>query len=799
MEGPGPRSAWLHVLVTGRSPARPRGVGFVRFARVMTSSRMRPPGRAGRRAATVAVLTTALVSTLVSAPAHATGGDHDEPALGDQDPRPAVTWTTDPTLVAHATLSADHLEPGPPSGAQATPANGRRGPFAGQVIPGFSAVVDAGDGSFWAQPDNGFGSKANSADFLLRIYRITPRWETARAGAGDVRVDGFVQLRDPDRRIGFPIVNGDTAQRYLTGADFDIESLVQTRDGSFWIGEEFGPFLLHVDRTGRLLSAPVPMPGVRSPQSPDLEPGETPRLPASRGFEAMAGSPDGRYLYPVTEGAFVDDPLQRRRTVAQFDTQRGRYTGRTWSYETDRDANVVGDAFATSAHELLVVERDDFEGAAAVTKRVYRVDLRRAERDGFLAKELVLDALDVANPHGLDADGGYGTGDPWSLPVQSFETVVQLRDGRLLIANDNNYPGNAARRPGTPDDTELAIVELRRERVRSHPVTVIGHRGASGYRPEHTLASYELAIRQCADYIEPDVVATKDGVLVARHENEISGTTDVALRPELADRRTTKVIDGRSVTGWFTEDLTLAELRSLRAVERLPQLRPGSAAFDGRYEVPMLDEVLDLARRSVSCAGRQVGVYPETKHPTYFASIGLPLEGRLLSALRAAGLDRPDAPVVVQSFETGNLRWLARRTQVPLVQLVDCSGAPYDLVAAGDPRTYADLVTRTGLREVARYADGVGLCKDRVIPRTPDGRLARPTSVVRDAHREHLTVHAWTFRRENTFLPTDLRRGDDPAGTGDLAAEVRAFVGAGVDGLFSDNPDVAVAALGARP
>lgn len=455
----------------------------------------------------------------------------------------------------------------------------------------------------------------------------------------------------------------------------------------------------------------------------------------------------------------------------------------------------MGDAFLVRGDELLLVERDDFDGEQSVTKRVYRVDLDEADRSGRLEKELVLDALKIANPHGLGAGDGYGTGDPFSLPVQSFETVVQLRDGRLLLANDNNYPGNDARVPGTPDDTEMVLVDLRRERVATDDVTVVGHRGASGYRPEHTLAAYEQAILQCADFIEPDVVSTRDGVLVARHENEIGSTTNVAQHPEFADRRTTKTIDGTAVTGWFTEDFTLAELRTLRAKERIPAVRPQNTAFDGLYPVPTLAEVLDLARHSETCDGKQVGVYPETKHPTYFDSVGLSLEEPLVAALRDAGLDSRKAPVIVQSFETGNLRELDRLTKVDLAQLVSSSGAPYDLVAAGDPRTYADLVTRTGLREIARYADGVGLEKNVMIPRRADGTLGTPTPVIRDAHRAGLEVHGWTFRAENQFLPAEYRSSADPAAHGDLAGEVRVFLDAGMDGFFTDQPDLGVAAV----
>jgi glycerophosphoryl diester phosphodiesterase len=321
---------------------------------------------------------------------------------------------------------------------------------------------------------------------------------------------------------------------------------------------------------------------------------------------------------------------------------------------------------------------------------------------------------------------------------------------------------------------------------------VIGHRGASGYRPEHTLASYGLAIRMGADYIEPDLVSTMDGVLVARHENEIGGTTDVADHPEFADRRTTRTIDGKQVTGWFTEDFTLAELKTLRAKERLPQVRPDNTRYDGRFEVPTFDEVLELAARESKRRGVTIGVYPETKHPTYFDSIGLSLEEPLVRALRAHHLDRPNAPVLVQSFETSNLRELAREVKVPLVQLVDASGAPYDLVAKGDSRSYRDLVTPEGLRDVATYADAVGANKDLVLPRAADGSTGSPSDLVDDAHDAGLLVHVWTLRRENQFMATNFRVGSDPNAAGDLAAETRAFLDAGVDGVFSDNPDLAV-------
>ena len=701
-----------------------------------------------------------------------------------------------PTLVARAALSADSIQPGPPSGAQATPNNGRSGPFPGQVVPGFSAVVEGEDGLFYAMPDNGFGTKANSTDFLLRIYQVKPRWETADGGPGELEVNGFISLRDPDHQVPSPIVNGATADRLLTGGDFDIESLVRAPDGTFWVGEEFGPFLLHIGATGKVLQAPVPFPDGMSPQNPYLTPGQPSRIGGSRGFEAMGGSVDGRHLYPILEGAFLDDTDQRRRWIYEFDTTSGQYTGNRWAYQVDEATNVVGDAFTVKKNKLLVDERDNYDGAAAVFKRIYEIDLKHQDAQGFVEKALVVDLLTIANPDHIGftkSPGAYGVADPFAFPFVSVETVVELRDGRLLIANDNNYPGDDARHPGTPDDTEMVLLDLRRaEAPAEHTATLIGHRGSSGTRPEHTLASYEQAIQACADFIEPDLVPTKDGVLVARHENDITGTTDVAARPEFAALKKTKVVDGTSITGWFTEDLTLAQLKTLRAVERLPGVRPSNATFNGLYAIPTFDEVLDLARHSRTCDGDPVGVYPETKHPTYFDAAGLSPEEPLLATLAANGIDE-DYPVFIQSFETSNLKQLDRTTDIPLVQLIDSAGAPYDLRSTGDPTTYSDLVTRDGLRAISGYADGVGPSKDRVIPRDASGRLLQPTALVADAHRFGLVVHPFTFRVENQFLPADFRSSTDPNAPGDLVGELTVFLRAGIDGFFTDNP-----AIGAR-
>lgn len=324
---------------------------------------------------------------------------------------------------------------------------------------------------------------------------------------------------------------------------------------------------------------------------------------------------------------------------------------------------------------------------------------------------------------------------------------------------------------------------------------VIGHRGASGYRPEHTLAAYALAARMGANYIEPDLVPTKDGVLVARHESFINETTNVADKAEFASLRRVKVIDGVRYDGWFTEDFTLAQLKTLRAKERIPAVRQHNTIYNGRYKVPTLQEVLDLRERLSKELGRRIGVYPETKHPTYFRKAGVPLEEELVATLRRNGLDRKNAPVFVQSFETGNLRLLDRVLKVPIVQLLSSTGAPFDLVDSGSTTTYEDLSTKAGLEGIAEYADGVGPSKDQVVPRDPvTGRSATPTSFVDDAHAAGLLVHPYTFRAENQFLATEFRSSATGSDFGDLFGEVSQFFGLGVDGVFSDNPDIAVEA-----
>ena len=314
---------------------------------------------------------------------------------------------------------------------------------------------------------------------------------------------------------------------------------------------------------------------------------------------------------------------------------------------------------------------------------------------------------------------------------------------------------------------------------------VIAHRGASGERPEHTRAAYLRAIDQGADFIEPDLVMTRDGVLVVRHENEVSETTDIADRPEFAARRASRTIDGGTVSGWFTEDFTLAELKTLQARERLGALRPGSAAFDGREPVLTFAEAIEIARDG------GVGIYPELKHPSHFRSLGLDPEAALVEALEAAGWSAADAPVFVQCFEVGTLQRLRARLRVRLVQLMAAAGGPADR----PDLAYAAMAQPEGLKAVAAWADGIGVDKAMILPRDASGRSLAPTRLIDDAHAAGLEVHAWTFRAENHFLPAELRGGPDPASHGDLAAELRTFAALGVDGVFCDFPGEAVRAF----
>ncbi|ACO45018.1 esterase-like activity of phytase family protein [Deinococcus deserti] len=502
------------------------------------------------------------------------------------------------SLVGYAELKADTFAPGPASGAWN---GGLRGAarFGSQPVQGFSGVqFDPSGSGFVFLSDNGFGARNNSADYLLRLHRVALAPGTPAARLGQVSLGGVIELRDPDRKVPWQIVNESTSGRLLTGADFDLEGFAFAPDGTLWVGDEFGPYLLHFSADGRLLEAPVATP------------------------------------------------------------------------------NLAG------------------------------------------------------------------------LPT--------LRGQRPLV---------------------------------------VAHRGSSGTRPEHTLEAYRVAIEAGADFIEPDLVVTRDGVLVARHEPVIAvlsadgkvteATADVAARPEFKDRARIKKLDGKDVYGYWAEDFTLAELKTLRAVERLPQLR--GRAYDGRFEIPTLAEIIALVRDVEARTGRRIGIYPETKHPTFVAqSARMNISQLLIDTLKKENFTDP-ARVFIQSFEVGNLKELKTRimpaagVNLPLVQLISSPDeAPYDWAAAGDLRTYGALTSDAALKEIAGYAAGVGPYKRWIID-----DQGRTTDFVSRAHATGLLVHPWTFRNEPTYLL--------PGYQNDPEAELRQALRAGVDGFFSDFP-----ATGAR-
>ncbi|PAX54907.1 phytase [Brunnivagina elsteri] len=539
-------------------------------------------------------------------------------SIATEDDQAVITLSAAPkvSLKGFASLPADTFADGPKSGAFITgTTNGRTVPFDKQPVQGFSGVQVADQNSFWFLADNGFGAKANSADFLLRLYRVDPSFQGFEAnGDGTAKVLGNIQLSDPNKKVPFKIVNETTSDRLLTGADFDIESFNFAEDGSIWIGDEFGPYLLHFDATGKLLDAPIPTPNVNT----------------------------------------------------------------------------------------------------------------------------------------LNTLGG-------KTPI------------------------------------------------------VIGHRGASGELPEHTLGAYKLAIERGADFIEPDLVSTKDGVLIARHEPNMINTTDVAKRPEFASRKTTKVVDGVPEEGFFASDFTLAEIKTLRAI--MPQgFR--TQAFNGLYEIPTFEEIINLVKQTEADTGKKIGIYPETKHPTFHDKLGLSLEEPLLATLQKTGFTDPTR-VFIQSFEVSNLKELNGKTNIPLVQLLDAydvnldgslsyqdvNEKPYDFVVSGDKRTYKDLQTVEGLKEIATYADGIGPWKRMIVSvkgvdanndgaaddinkdgavNDADKTTTPPTSLVKDAHAAGLLVHPYTFRNEARSLAADYN--------GNPAQEFNQYIQLGVDGYFTDFP-----------
>ncbi|BAZ47469.1 phytase [Nostoc sp. NIES-4103] len=912
-----------------------------------------------------------------------------------EDDQATVTLNVAPkvTLKGFASLSADSFAEGPPSGNAITGnTNGRDVPFESQPIQGFSGVQIADDNSFWFLSDNGFGSKSNSADFLLRLYRLDPSFRgTEVDGDGSVKVLDFIQLSDPDKKVPFEIVNENTTERLLTGADFDVESFVFAADGTIWIGDEFGPYLLHFDANGKLLDAPIATPNYTSLNTLD---GEDPIVIGHRG--ASGELPEhtlGAYQLAIEQGAdFIEPDLvstkdgvliarhepnlidttdvadrpefsDRKKikivdgvategffaedfTLAEIKTLRARMpqsfrpqvfndlyeiptleeiialvkqeeanTGRKIGIyiETKHPTYFKNQGIDLSQKLIDTLVANDFTDPDRVYIQSFEVsnlkelnetimpaanidlplvqllDAYDINLDGSLIETQPYDFVisgdsrtyaDLRTPQGLQEIATYADGiGPWKRMIVSVKGVDADGDGQAddvngdgtindadktltaptsLVTDAHNagllvhpytfrnegrylardYNGNPEAEfrqyinlgvdgyfTDFPETGDLVRDQLTGQFVRSpdnpdvlnqtefntldgDAPLVIGHRGASGYRPEHTIEAYKLAIADGADFIEPDLVATKDGYLVARHENDISGTTDVADHPEFADRRTTKIIDGNPVTGWFTEDFTLAELKTLNAKERLPQLRETKYDDDG-LKIPTLEEIIDLVKQVEAETGRKIGIYPETKHPTYFADLGINLGQKIVDTLVAKDFTDPDR-IFIQSFEVSNLQELkqeimpAAGIDVPLVQLLGrATSRPYDFVVSGDTRTYGDLIKAEGLEAIATYAAGIGPDKRLIVPvqgfdLNGDGRddditgdgvvndadrvTTTPTSLIEDAHDAGLLVHAYTFRNEGIYLARDYN--------GDLKKELQQFINLGVDGYFTDFPDI---------
>lgn len=370
----------------------------------------------------------------------------------------------EPRLLGRAVLPAETLAPGPPSGAMIASANGITFPRPSQPVEGFSAIIDGRTrGEYLAMPDNGYGAKATSGDFLIRAYYVHPDFKTARGGTGDVTVGDFIQFRDPNNVIGFPIVRGAT-DRFLTGGDIDPESLQRGRNGDLWVGDEFGPWILHFDSSGRLLDAPVPMPGdLKSPNNPFLVPGQPATQPNSRGLEAMAISPNGKFLYPALEGATVADPDQSRRHIFEFSIKDKEFTGRQWEYRVEAAANMVSDMAALDSHKLVLIERDGGKGLTAVFRNVYVIDLRDVNTAGFVEKTAVVDLTKIPDPKLVSLPaihpGDLGLGNPFWVMCESVEAIHPIGHDRVVVGCDNNLP-NLGRNPTFADDNEFIVVRV---------------------------------------------------------------------------------------------------------------------------------------------------------------------------------------------------------------------------------------------------------------------------------------------------------------------------------------------------
>jgi uncharacterized repeat protein (TIGR01451 family) len=940
--------------------------------------------------------------------------------LGEDDmATTSITAAPGATLKGFASLPADSFADGPASGsAVANPTNGRTTPFPKQPIQGFSAVQVADANSFYFMPDNGFGAKGNSADFLLRVYKVDPSFRGAEPnGDGSVNVQSFIQLSDPDKKVPFKIVNDSTGDRLLTGADFDIESFDIAADGTLWFGEEFGPYVLHTDATGKVLEAPIPTPN--APKLNTLS-GKAPIVIGHRGASGdrpehtlasyqlaiergadfiepdlvvtkdgvliarhepdISGTTDvashaefaNRKTTKMLDGEVVTGWFAEDFTLAEIKTLRAveRLSFREHTFDgvfqiptldeiialvkqTEKDTGKKIGIYPETKHptyfadkgfntsQLLVdnLVKNNFTDPSRIFIQSFEVSNLKALHNTILPKAglsiplvQLIDAYDVADdgtllyqdvnarpydfavagntrtygdlitPAGLSEIATYANAiGPWKRQIVSVKIVDNNGDGKAddlngdgvindadkvtlppssLVSDAHNvgllvhpytfrnearylasdYGGNPENElkqfinlgvdgffddfPGTGD---LARDRITAPFVRSpqnpdvlkqptfgtlngqSPI-VIGHRGAAGERPEHTLAAYKVGIAGGANFIEPDLVVTKDGVLIARHEpmlavvnlnpdgsiqldangkpvlNTTNTSTDIYTHPEFADRLKVKTLDGVKVGGWFAEDFTLAEIKTINAIERLPALR-GTTYDKDNLKIPTLTEVIDLVKQYEKETGIKIGIYPETKHPTYFSQQGFNTSQLLVDTLIKNNFSDPSR-VYIQSFEVSNLQNLKNtimpgaKVNIPLIQLTGNSGKPYDFVVNNDSRTYADLVSPTGLVDVAKYATGIGPDKRQIVPASTvdknadgkpddlnnDGQISdadrvtgTPTTLIQDAHKAGLMVHLYTLRSDPFFLASNYQ--NDPT------KEYKQFIDLGVDGFFTDFPD----------
>ncbi|MGL5816905.1 MAG: esterase-like activity of phytase family protein [Phycicoccus sp.] len=756
----------------------------------MSRSRTRRPMIGAGAIAVAAALVATASPSATAAPPSGSG------AAGAPDPAGA-------RLVAHSVLPTQTYVPGSePSGAWTTGNAAVPAPYPAQPVQGFSATHRLRDGSYLVMSDNGFGAKANSADFILAVHRIRPNavalpttvGAEPQRGSGTAYLGTPLRLSDPDRTVPWPIwrdggcaASTDLPQGYscpepdrlLTGWDFDVESMQVARDGTYWFGDEFGPYLLHTDAEGRLLEAPIPTPGVKSPSNPTLEPGETPNLGGSRGLEGMAVAPDLRTLHPLLEGVVAEDAAAgRTRDLRLYTVSTGRgtasYDDEFVYYRMDDPAHAIGDFAMVSGRQGLVIERDNNQGAAARVKKVYLVDLDQVDHAGVVRKQLLVDLMNLPNPDGL---GGFG--DPFTFPYVTIEDVEVVDERTIAVMNDNNFPAAGGRSATEPDVNEYLEIRLPRPLTVSrsllpsgqvgdpvHRLDVQAHRGGIGMTTEETVAGFAKALELGVTTLELDTQVTEDRAVVVTHDRQVQGAKC---------RDTAPAFDGDPeypYVGRYVRDLTLAQVRTLECGwQQLPGF-PAQEAVAG----PMaeLSDVFDLVRRH---RARVVTLNVETKVEAGAPEQTAPREvfvGAVAEEIRRSGLQRQ---VVVQSFDWGALRVmheelprvpLAALTNVDFLQVGQPGASPWlggidaddfggDFVAAADSIPGVEVLSPVhGFPQSGRIGQA-------------GYRFYTDADLVRRAHERGLTVIPWTV--------------NDPA-------TLEALVDAGVDGVITDYPNV---------